>query len=96
MAASERISVLVTPAEKRRIAKLSKAAGLSMGEFMRRAAASFRPSDEDKALEWMLGQVAKTTARAGAAVDRALTFIEKTNARIARMEKGTASRRAAT
>lgn len=32
MAASVRIPVLVTAAAKRRIAKISKAAGLSMGE----------------------------------------------------------------
>lgn len=34
--ASERITVLVTPAEKKRIAKLAKEAGVSRGEFLRR------------------------------------------------------------
>ena len=55
MAASERIPVLATAAEKGRIAKMPKAAGLSMGEFLRRAAASFRPSEDDKVLEFRLG-----------------------------------------
>jgi hypothetical protein len=51
MTASERIAVLVTATEKRRIAKMSKAAGLSMGEFLRRAADSYRTSEDDKMLE---------------------------------------------
>ena len=87
MAASERIPVLLTTAEKGRIAKRSKAAGLSMGEFLRRAAASFRPSEDDKALEGMINQMNKTTAQASAAIDDALAFVEASNKRIARMER---------
>lgn len=34
--ASERITVLVTPAEKKRIAKLAKEADVSRGEFLQR------------------------------------------------------------
>jgi hypothetical protein len=63
LAASERITVLLTSAEKGRIAKMSKAAGLSMGEFLRRAAASFRPSEDDKVLEGMINQMKKSSAR---------------------------------
>jgi hypothetical protein len=43
--ATERISVLLTPTEKTKIAKLAKVAHLSIGEFLCRAAASFRPSE---------------------------------------------------
>ena len=43
--ATERITVLLVPSDKAQIAKLAKAAKLSMGEFLRRAAASFRPSE---------------------------------------------------
>ena len=35
--ATERIPVLVTAEEKEHIAKMAKSAGLSMGEFLRRA-----------------------------------------------------------
>ena len=87
MAATKRISVLVTTAGKRRIAKRAKAAGLSRGEFLRRAAASFRPAEDDNVLEGMLDQVTKSTARASAAIDVALAFIEASNKRIARMER---------
>ena len=85
-AATERIPVLVTPAEKRQIARMAKAAGMSMGEFLRRAAASFHPSDDDRLLLGMIGQMARTTARASAAIDDALSFVEASNKRIRALE----------
>ena len=88
--ASERIPVLVSTAEKARIAKMAEAAGLSMGEFLRRAAAAFRPSDDDKILEGMIDQMNKTTAQANAAIDKALADVEASNKRIAAMERKTA------
>lgn len=85
--ASERIPVLVTPAEKAQIAQWAKATGLSMGEFLRRAAASFRPTEEDKMLEGMIDQMNKTTAKASTAIDEALAFVDASNKRIAAMER---------
>lgn len=86
--ASERIPVLVTSAEKAQIAQWAKAAGLSMGEFLRRAAASFSPAtEEDKILEGMIDQMNKTTAKASAAIDEALAFVDASNKRIAAMER---------
>jgi hypothetical protein len=85
--ATERIPVLVTVAEKGKIAKTAKAAGLSMGEFLRRAAASFRPVEDEKALEGMMAQMNKTTAQASAAIDKALAFVEASNRRITMMER---------
>lgn len=87
MAAFERITFLLTSAEKERIAKVSKAAGFSMEEFLRRAAASYRPSEDDKVLEGMINQMNKSSARASAAIDDALAFVEASNKRIARMER---------
>jgi len=84
--ATERIPVLVTASEKGRIAELAKAAGLSMGEFLRQAAASFRPAQDDTILEGMIEQMVKTTAQANAAIDDALSFVEASNKRIAKME----------
>ena len=83
---TERIPVLVTPAEKKRIARMAKAAGLSMGEFLRRAAVSFQPSDDDRILEAMIGQMLTTSVRAGEAIDRALAFVEASNKRIKALE----------
>jgi len=87
--ATERIPVLVTPMEKGQIAKMAKAAGVSMGEFLRRAASSYRSSEDDKVLLGMIDQMNKTTARASASIDDALTFVEASNKRIAAMERKT-------
>ena len=84
--ATERIPVLVTAHEKAVIAKRAKDADLSMGEFLRRAAASFRPNNDDQMLEGMIDQMVKTTAQASAAIDDALAFVEASNRRIATME----------
>jgi hypothetical protein len=83
---TERIPVLVTAKEKARIARMAKDAGLSMGEYLRRAAASFRPSHEDQALEGMIDQMLKTTEQANRAIDDALAFVEASNRRIAALE----------
>ena len=94
-AATERIPVLVTPDEKARIAKQAKAAGLSTGEFLRRAAAAFHPSEDEALLAGMIEQMNKTTAQAGEAIDRALMFVEDSNKRIVDMERKAAQRKAA-
>ena len=85
--ASARIPVLVTPREKAAIVQRAKAAGVSVGEYLRRAAQSFTPSEDEKALAGMIDQMLKTTAQANRAIDDALAFVEASNRRIAVMEK---------
>ena len=84
--ATARVPVLMTAKEKTQIARKAKEAGISMGEYLRRAAKSFRPSKNDKALEAMIGQMLKATERANQAISDALTFVEASNRRIAKME----------
>ena len=84
--ATERIPVLVSAAEKSQIADMAKAAGLSMGEYLRRAASAFRPSDDDQILDGMIAQMSKTTAQANEAIDKALRLVAASNRRIAAME----------
>ncbi len=85
--ATERIPVLVTAREKALIAKKAQDARLSMGEFLRRAASSFRPNEDEKMIEGLIDQMQKTTAQASAAIDEALAFVDASNARIVAMEK---------
>lgn len=85
-AANQRIPVLVTAAEKSWIAKRAKKSGLSVGEYMRRAAASYSPSEDESALSAMIDQMLKATDRAENAIDDAIAFVESSNKRIARME----------
>ncbi len=84
--ANQRIPVLVTAAEKTRIAKRAKKNGLSVGEYMRRAAASYSPAEDENALIAMIDQMLKATDRAENAIDDAITFVESSNKRIAEME----------
>lgn len=83
---TERIPVLVIAQEKAQIAAKAKAAGTSMSEFLRRAAASYRPPEDDQLLEGMIDKMMKTTTQANAAIDDALAFIEASNTRIAELE----------
>jgi hypothetical protein len=83
---TEQIPVLVTRQEKERIARLASEAGISMGEFLRRAAESFRPEDETEMLVGLIDQMLKTTARASDAIDDALEFVEASNRRMAALE----------
>ncbi|MDE3009679.1 MAG: ribbon-helix-helix protein, CopG family [Pseudomonadota bacterium] len=94
-AATQRIPVLVTPEEKERIASMARQAGLSMGEYLRRAAAAFRPTEDEAVLAGMIEQMTRTAARAEAAIDEALAFVEASNARIAHMEQRTGPAKAA-
>jgi phosphotransacetylase len=76
----------MTAKEKAQISRKAKEAGLSMGEYLRRAAESFRPSEDDQALEAMIDQMLKATERAGQSIEDALAFVEASNRRIAAME----------
>lgn len=84
--ANQRIPVLVTATEKAQITKMAKKIGLSTGEFMRRAAESFRPAEDEQALEAMIAQMVKSTEQAELAIDSAIEFVEASNQRIAAME----------
>ena len=84
--ATARVSVLMTEDEKSRIVKKAQQAGLSTGEYMRRAASSFHPTDDDSVLEGMINQMLKATEQAEQAIDDALDFVAKSNRRIAEME----------
>lgn len=61
MATTDRLLVLMTKDQKAKIAKRAKAANLTMGEFLRRAAFAYQPEQDEKALEGLIEQVKKTT-----------------------------------
>ena len=84
--ATARVPVLMTEAEKVQIVKKAKQFGISTGEYMRRAAGSFQPSQDDGVLEAMIDQMLKATERAENAIDEALSFVAESNERIAAME----------
>lgn len=66
-----------------------------MGEFLRRAAASFLPAENNELLAGMIAQAEKTTAQASVAIDEALAFVEASERRsvgAAHFRHGTESR----
>ena len=81
-----RVPVLMTEAEKLRIVAKAQQAGLSTGEYMRRAAQSFRLSEDDKIMEGMIDQMLKATERAERAIEDTLEYVAASNERIAAME----------
>jgi uncharacterized protein (DUF1778 family) len=91
MATTERIPLLVTPAQKALFIKKAKASKLTVNEFIRRAAEVYNPSDDDEALIRLVAQVKQTTHEATAALDAALKSCADSNRRIADMETRGAS-----
>ena len=84
--ATERVAVLMTPTEKKRVVSKANKAGMTTGEYMRRAAEGYRPADDDKALEAMIDEMNKATQNAETAIDDALAFVAASNKRIKAME----------
>ncbi len=72
MSATERIPLLVTPAQKARFAKKAKASKLTVNEFVRRAAEVYDPGDDDEALQRLVAQIKQTTDEATEALQTAL------------------------
>ena len=95
MAATERIPVLLTRKQKTRLTKRAKAANLTMGEYVRRAAEAYQPDADDKALEGLIDRVKKTADEAALAMEQALAFMAESQKRIADLESGRAARKAA-
>ena len=91
--ATEPVPVLMTATEKRRLAREAEKAGMSLGEYLRRAAAAFSPEDDNDALAGLLTQVERSTAAASAAIDDALAHVDASNQRIAAMEAAAARAR---
>lgn len=91
-ARTHRIQVDVTFAERKRIAKLARKAGIPTSEFVRRAAMVYCTAQEDSVLEKMLELLNRSTARANAAIDESLASVDASNRRIGKMEKAGPSR----
>ncbi len=93
--ATERIPVLVTKAQKQRLTARAKAAGLSTGEFLRRAGEGYSPSEDEALLEGLLNQVAKTTKQAEKAIDDALAYVAASEKRLAKLASSEQDKKAA-
>lgn len=89
MAASERIPVLATPEEKRRITKRAKQYGFkSVGSFLKEAADAYVPisKSDENILERMLIDMRDSTETTSKGIDEMLAEVAESEARIASME----------
>jgi hypothetical protein len=78
--ATERVAVLMTPAEKTAFAEHASSMGLSLGQFFREAGSAYAAGDsgskaDGDALEAALKQLELSTARTEAALDDALAEV---------------------
>lgn len=85
---TQRIPILVTVKEKAQIAKMATDAGMSMGEYLRRAAATYRGADDDALLESMIGQMLESTKQTSRAINEAVAFVQASNRRMDSVGRG--------
>jgi hypothetical protein len=84
--AVQRIVVQTTAQDKKAIVSKAKKLDIPVSELMRRGAFAYESSESGEELG-ALADAAKSAAdRAGAAIDKALAFIEASNKRISSME----------
>lgn len=84
-AATARIVVQATPAEKRALVAKAKALAIPIAELMRRGAREYQPVD-DKDLETLAEAARDAAERSAKTIDDALAYIEASNKRIAKLE----------
>jgi hypothetical protein len=79
-AAIERIVVQTTSADKRSITKKAKQTGFTVSELMRRAVASYSPSEDPELLDQLALEATQSADRACAAMDDAIAFVRQADA----------------
>lgn len=92
MAATERVVILMSKAQKRAVESRARAARLGVGAYMRRQALG-ESSEEDDVLRALAKELEASNARAVRALDDAVTRLETTKRKWADLE-ATARRRA--
>lgn len=82
----ERITILMSPHEKKRLVSRAQHAGLSVSAYLRLAADSYYTAQDETNLCLLLKQMNLATERAERAIDETLEFVRDSNQRIAKME----------
>jgi phage gp37-like protein len=86
--ASERLVVLMTPAEKRRLEAKARRLGASAGELVRRSVKAYDAEADDRQVETLLRQLAEAHTATLAALDRAERELAATRAYFAGKRSG--------
>lgn len=88
MMVQERIVVLVTKAQKRRLAARAAVFGLSAGEFLRQAGDAYISPEDEALLAGLLSQVSKAAMQSACAIDDALAFVARSEKRLGQLVAG--------
>jgi len=86
-ATSIQVPVLMSPAQKARLARKARAAGLTMGELLRQGGERFAPQEDLTMLDHLAKNVIRTTNKAIRSIDKTLSVVAESEARIAAMTK---------
>ena len=84
---SIQVPVLMSLAQKRRLARKAKAANLTMGELLRRGGERFSPEEDDVMLDQFAKQVTRATQRAIQSIDKTLALVAQSETRIHALTK---------
>jgi len=90
-ALSERVVVLMTPAEKRGLEAKARRLGASAGELVRRSLKAYDPQADNSEIEAMVKLLVATHRRTLAALDKAERELAETRSYFAR-KRGTRAR----
>jgi hypothetical protein len=91
-ARTERISVLVSRAEKVALSKRAKAAHSSLGTYLRRAVLAYDPFTDQVDLPGLINRICESTTQASHALTQALARCAESDRRIAAMDAEQAAR----
>lgn len=81
------VPVLMSRAQKRRLARKAKLAHITMGELLRQGGERFTPMDDHDLLDHMAKQVIRATAKTIRSIDRTLSLVEQSEARMNALNK---------
>ena len=84
---SIQVPVLMSSAQKSRLARKAKAAGLTMGELLRQGGERFTPGEDLAILDHLAKDVIRTTNKTIRSIDKTLSVVAESEARIAAMTK---------
>lgn len=81
------VPVLMSPTQKRRLARKAKAAKLTMGELLRQAGESYSPGEDPALLDHLAKDVIRATSKAIRSIDKTLSLVAESEARIHALNK---------
>jgi len=76
------VPVLMSPTQKRRLARKAKQANLTMGELLRQGGERFSPIEDPAVLDHMAKQVIRSTTKTILAIDKTLVMVAESERRM--------------